>query len=144
MNEQYISERLNPQISYYDTKSITAKGKYYALSVGNIALTASIPFITMFSDDFPDVKYLIAAVGAVASVLSSVLLLKKHKEIWLEYRATCEVLRSELELYRHSAGVYKTLPVAERDSHFVDRCEEIMCSEHTSWASRMKKEESQK
>jgi len=143
LNEQYMTERLNPQINYYNKKSVSCQRKYHALSIGNIVLTALIPVITMLSNDFSCAKYTVALAGAVASILSSVLLLKKYKETWLECRITCEILISERETYRHSAGVYKTLPEDERDTHFIERCEEIMSSEHSNWASRMKKDQAQ-
>lgn len=144
MGEAYIAERLDPQISYYDRKSFRCQREYYALSVANIIILALIPVVSIAADDFAAVKYLIAAASATASILSSILLLKKSKENWVEFRATCENLKSEREQFRFASGPYKDLPSPERDSHFIERCEDIMGKEHSAWSSRTKKDSAQK
>lgn len=144
MGDKYITERLNTQIEYYDTKSIGSQKLYRLLTMMNIGITALIPVLALASDDFSAVKYLVGLAGAVASILSSILLIYRHKENWVEARATCESLISERELYRFVSGPYKGLSDIDRDTLLVERCEEIMGTEHSTWVVRMKKETPQK
>ena len=143
MGEEYIAGRLELQINYYDRKSFRCQREFHTLSVINIVILALIPVISIAADNFSSVKYLVAAASATASILSSILLLKKSKENWVEFRATCEALKSEREKFRYAAGPYKVLPSPERDARFIERCEDIMSKEHSDWFSRIKNDAAQ-
>jgi len=144
MGDQYILERLNPQIEYYDNKSQGSKKLYYGLSIGNIVLLGIIPVVSLTSDGFPAVKYIVAAAGAVASIQTGILTFMKLKENWLASRDTCEALKSEREKFRCLAGVYKEARPDEADALLAERCEEIMSAERSSWSSRMSQTDTQK
>lgn len=139
----YITERLNEQIAYYGKKSIRLQREYYILSILNIIILALVPFLTLLSDFSMLYRYIIAGSSAVASILSSILLLRKTKDNWLEFRATGEALKTELEEYRYRVGLYDGKTEEASNKILVQQCEKIMQSEHSAWYDRMKKESTQ-
>lgn len=144
MQDDYIESRLNPQIEYYDKKSVHCHKEHDALSIIGIVLTASIPPLTLLSEVAPVIKFAVAIAGAVASILSSVLYLHNSKENWVEFRTICESLKSEKEKYIHSVSVYGQEPSQQnRDAIFIETCEAMMQKEHASWRSRTRDSHSQ-
>lgn len=139
----YITERLNEQIAYYGKKSIRLQREYYILSILNIIILAFVPFLTLLSDFSQIYRYIIAASSAIASIFSSILLLRKTKDNWLEYRATGEALKTELERYRYQVEAYEKLDKKHANDQLVTQCEKIMQLEHSEWYNRMKKESTQ-
>ena len=144
MGDQYIRERLDPQIKYHDNKSQQSKKLYYRLSIFNIILLGAIPVVSLTADGFPSVKYIVAVASAVASIQTAILTFMKLKENWLSSRATCEDLISEREQYRCLAGPYKGLTHKEAAPILTERCEAIMSKERSSWSARMKDNNTQK
>lgn len=140
----YLGERLNPQIEYYDKSSRQFKRRYFGLSVLNIIVLALIPIISLHADSFPVVKVTVALLGAGAAIITGILNLMKFKENWLEYRYTCEALKAEREKHEYQAGEYKGLKFNEADALLVERCEAIMTAEHSTWSTRMKQADPQK
>lgn len=144
MQDDYIESRLNPQIEYYDKKSVHCHKEHDALSIIGIVLTASIPPLTLLSEVAPVIKFAVAIAGAVASILSSVLYLHNSKENWVEFRTICESLKSEKEKYIHSVSDYgPDRSEQTRDSLFIETCEAMMQKERASWRSRTRDSHSQ-
>lgn len=141
--EKYINDRLLQQIEYYSKESKKLQEEYYAISIVSIIVLAIIPIITLLSDAFTSFRYLIAGASAISSVLSSVLLIRKTKDNWLEYRATSEALQSELAKYNCCASVYNVKSDEERLVILVNTCEKIMSAEHNGWYARMKADSNQ-
>ena len=139
----YLSERLNPQIEYYDKRSSRFKRWYFGLSILNIIVLALIPVISLGADSFPAVRVTVALLGAGAAIITSSLNLLKFKENWLEYRYTCEALKAEREKHEYQAGDYKGLKFDDADALLVERCEAIMTAEHSTWSTRMKQADPQ-
>lgn len=139
----FIEKRLIPQIRYYSYKSKKLQKEYYRFSISNIILLAIIPVLTMLTDVCTQCKYIVAATSATASILSSILLLRRSKDNWLDFKFTEETLKSELAQYRAKAGDYKNSELNQREeifSIFVENCEKIMKEEHLGWHSRMLQE----
>lgn len=139
MQDDYIESRLNPQIDYYDKKSVHCHKEHNALSIVGIVLTASIPPLTLLSEVAPLTKFAVAIAAAIASILSSVLYLHNSKENWVEFRTICESLKSEKEKYIHSVSVYgQELSQQSRDALFIETCEAMMQEERANWTLRMR------
>lgn len=129
MKTNYIETRLNDQMGYYHNKCKALRNEYYWLSGISIVINAAIPVLSMGIESAGILKYVIAILSATASVLSSLLLLRKTKDIWIRYRSTYEKLKKEKVLFETSSGKYKF--ASEED--FILACEEIMESEHSTW-----------
>lgn len=143
LEERYIENRLLNQIEYYDKSSKKLQKEYYVISITSIVILAIIPVITLLPENLCFYKYLIAGASALSSILSSILLIRKTKENWLEYRATAETLQSELEKYRCSISSYNVKADNTRLGVLVERCEKIMSAEHAGWYTRMKADSDQ-
>lgn len=93
------------------------------------------------SDCIPIIKFIIAAVDVVATIVASVMLLFRPQEHWISYRETSESLKSEEYLFKAEAPPYDTLNTdKERTTLFVQRCEEIMGKEHVIWRGNVERE----
>lgn len=141
--KDYIQKRILPQIEYYSGSSRRFRLEYYVFSIGSIILMAAVPIITMLPDTISGAKYVSASISAIASVLSSILLLRGTRDNWIEYRSTSEMLKSELYAFKAKSVEYKIVDYNQRFRLFVDRCESIMQAERTGWYSRMKTEPDQ-
>lgn len=134
----YIQLRLLPQIEYYSKSSRRMRRKYYIFSIANTAFMAAVPVILLLPDTIKGAKYISASVSAIASVLSSILLILRAKDNWIEYRNASEALKSEFATFKARAADYRELRPHQQLSLFVERCEGIMQSERSGWYSRMK------
>lgn len=130
--ENYISERLEPQIKWYDEKSISCNKNYKRLSIATLILTALIPVLVVFADFFPIlIKILIALSGSAATVIGGIISLCKYQDLWIKYRNTCETLKKELYLFRTQSGCYTNCKISE--TIFISNCENIISSENDYW-----------
>lgn len=130
--EEYISERIEKQINWYDKKSISCQKKYKYYSIVSIISTSSIPIILLFSDfnEF-GVKVVVALLGSISSILGSLLTLNNYQGLWIKYRNTCELLNRELYLFKTSSGKY--FACTNSTENFISNCENIMSFEHDYW-----------
>lgn len=138
METNYLENRLKPQIEYYSEKSKKLKIEYQSMSFTSIIIMALIPVFTLLSAEFESMKYIIAFLSAIASILSAALLLRHSQENWIAYRTTCEALKAECEKYTYSALPYHEGSDVERNRKLVEACEEIMRNEHNEWKRRSK------
>ena len=134
MKTDYIDTRLDNQLEYYRAKSSKLRSEYYWLSGASIVINAVIPILSMGIESAGVLKYIIAALSASVTVMSSILLLRKTKDTWIKYRSTYEKLKKEKVLFENSAGKYETAT----ETDFILACEEIMESEHNAWEELQK------
>lgn len=136
--EKYISDRLDNQIDYYDSKSIEYKKNHENISVSTIIISALIALAPAFMDILPNFKEIIsfisAFLAAVITILQAIDKLKKYNELFYQFRITCEKLKQEKELYLHQSGEYKRTDEMTNEQLFVERCESIMATENGTWA----------
>lgn len=154
----YIKDRLLPQIKQYEKTGKKLQAEYYIISTLNTIVLASVPLLTMLSDLYPFLKFFVAGSSAIASIFSGILLLRRSKDNWLEYRATSEALQSELARFFaehpefadcYAKGIPCTQVLRNRDNmremrDLVGACEKIIQVEREGWYNRMKAESDQK
>jgi len=134
--EEYIKQRLDPEINWYDKKSLKNKRIYYILRVSEITCAISIPFIMGYVSDLtPGLKFTAALLGVVVGVISGFLGLFQAQENWVSYRTTCETLRHEKYFY-----LTKSKPYDCKDPYplLVERVEILISKENTSWSQMLK------
>jgi len=135
--EEYLNDRLEKQISWYDNKSMQNQKWFKRLQIFQIAAATSIPVLVIYiTDTTPFLRFLNALLGALIAVVSGAIGLYKFQENWLEYRTTCESLRHEKYLYLTKTDPYNI------DSPFpllVSRVETLISKENTNWAQYMRK-----
>ncbi len=133
--EQYLKDRVEDQINWYDTKSKLNQRWFKSLRVIEIVSAAIIPFIAGYSDSIPYGTVFIGILGVVIAICAGLSALNKYQENWLMYRTTCETLRHEKFLFMTT-----TKPYESEDSfdQFVTRVENLISKENTQWARSAK------
>ena len=139
--EEYLKNRLDDQINWYDRKSSQNQKTYKRLQFVLIISAASVPFISGYVDNLSYLQYLLGGIGVLIAAVTGLLSLYKFQEIWTTYRTTCESLRREKFLY-----LTKTDPYIEKNAFnlLVQRVEALLAKENSSWVEVMKKTEGQK
>ncbi len=134
--EEYVEQRINDQIGWYDRKSTTNQRWFKRLRFAEIVAAAAIPFLSGFADNSFPIKIAIGALGVFVAVIASLLGLLQLQVHWIEYRATAESLRREKFLF-----LTQTAPYDEDDAFhlFVQRVEALLTKENTEWAQSMMK-----
>ena len=134
-----IIERLEDQISYYDTKSSRCQKSYKGIKLVEIISAALIPFLAALhvadTHDYVKAAFAIATalLGVLITILEGVLQLQQYQQIWVTYRATCEALKHEKYTYIAKAGVYAS--AADPRALLAERIETIGSQENTKWTS---------
>jgi hypothetical protein len=133
-NQEYLENRLEDQILWYDDKAVWNQKWFKRLQVIVIAAGALVPFISGLApgEDLWG-KVLVGSLGVVIVALTAVLGLYKFQENWIQYRITSESLKREKHIFL--AGVE---PYAGGDAFnlLVERVESLISSEHTNWVSQ--------
>lgn len=132
--KDYLENRVDKQISWYDKKSAVHKKCFYGLRILQLLLTASIPFLTGLVLTYPNILKLISFFGFVLTVLEGILSLTKVYEKWIQYRKICELLKKEKYMYSTNSGVYSTHDT-DRFKTLVERCESIISDENLNWTN---------
>jgi hypothetical protein len=126
--EEYIEQRLNEQISWYDHKSSTNQRWFKWLRFTEIVAAATIPFLSGFAGDWVPIKIAIGALGVIVAVIAH---LQEH---WIEYRAIAESLKKEKFLFLTQTGPYNT---GDAFHLFVQRVEALLSKESAEWVQSM-------
>ncbi len=128
---EYIEQRVEDQINWYDGKSQDAQKWFKRLRGAEILSAAAIPLIAGFGQDSFLVTLSVAFLGALIAVLTAVISLNQFQENWIEYRTICESLKHEKFLY-----VTKAEPYHQNDSFklFVQRVESLISKENSAWS----------
>lgn len=136
---EYLTDRLDDQINWYDKKSTTQKKWYYCLKVVTLICTSSIPVSSVIFRHQSFTAIITAIMAAIATVTEGIMTLTKCHEKWIVYRSNAEVLKHEKYSYLTSSGAYSNLNDTEKFHNLVDRTENIISNENTNWASLGKK-----
>ena len=132
--EDYIVQRLEDQISWYDDKAGWNQRWFRRLQVFIIVAGALVPFVSglgstasVWDDAF------VGVLGVLIAALTAVLGLYKFQENWVQYRTTAESLKREKYIFL--AGVH---PYSGGDAFelLVERVEGLISSEHDNWAKQ--------
>jgi len=134
--DDYIEQRLNDQISWYDRKSGKNQLWFKRLRFAEIVAAAIIPFLSGFAGDKLPMQIAIGVVGVVVAVIASLLALLRLQEHWISYRATAEALKTEKFLF-----LTQTQPYDKEDAFhlLVQRVEVLLSKESTEWIRSMAK-----
>jgi hypothetical protein len=135
--QDYIKDRLEPRINWYDNQSKVNMNRYNSLQVLTLGISAIIPLINVVSGEFV-IRIISALLGGLIAAITGILQLSKAHESWILYRSTAETLIREYNLFMLKSGDYSEDNVKEeskRNNIFVDRCEAIMSTEENKYFS---------
>jgi len=134
--KDYLKNRLDNQIDWYDNKSVWNQKWFKRLQVIAIIGAATIPFLTGYiGEETQWIKITIGALGLVVAAITAILSLYQFQENWIEYRTTCESLKHEKYTY-----LTKTAPYDVENSFalLVERVETLISKENTNWTRQAK------
>ncbi|MCL6611028.1 MAG: DUF4231 domain-containing protein [Peptococcaceae bacterium] len=129
--EQYITERLDNQIEWYDKKSTWNQYWFKRLKTLELLLSASIPAAIGYVAEQPWLKIYIAMAGATIAIITGIHGLYNFQENWIQYRATCEMLKHEKYMFLAGSGIYTD--TQDTFCLLVDRVENIISHENINW-----------
>lgn len=131
----YIEQRLIAQIIWYDKNSIKKQKYYKRLTIVSIVLTSFIPIFSLFTR----YKYgiianiVITACSASSAAILSIINLCEYHKLWVEYRSTCEILKSILHRYFMRSNEFNSSDDNENLNLLISLCEEYMTKEFQTW-----------
>lgn len=140
--EKYLKERVEDQIDWYCSKSITNKNYNYVFKALILFISASIPVLTGVLDTtIVFNKVVIGSMGALITVITGIISIGKFQEKWTNYRTTSETLKHQKYLFVTQAD-----PYVKEDSFksFVNTIESIISKENSDWNTYITKKESKK
>jgi len=140
--EEYLRDRVDDQIDWYDRKSQSNQKWYKWLRLIEIIAAATIPFIAGYvSESVLWPKILTGSLGVLVAIIAAIVGLYNFQENWVEYRTTCESLKHEKYLF-----LTKTEPYNIEDPFplFVKRIESLISTENTKWSQHIKSQKKEK
>ena len=137
IDSKYIKNRLIRQIIWYDKSSISKRNKYKNYTIFSIILTGIIPILSLFTGfEYGLIATILitASSGASATILSIVTLCE-YQKLWIEYRSTCEILKSMLHRYFTNTGEFSCNDQEVNFNLLTASCEEYMTKEFQTWTA---------
>lgn len=136
--QNYIYNRLINQIIWYDKQAIKKQAMFKRLTIISTISTAIIPILSLIEQyDIKIIsiitKILISIASTGSAVLLSILYLCEYRNLWIEYRSSCEILKSILHRYFTQTNEFKTTDNNKRFKLLVSICEEYMTKEFQTW-----------
>lgn len=136
--EEYLKDRLQHQIDWYDNSSMKNQKWFKRLQVVAILASATIPFLSGYITDTSIwLKLSVGFLGLSVATITAILGLYKFQENWFEFRTTCESLKHEKYLFLTKSEPYDQ---EEPFKLLVNRVESLISKENTAWSKCMKKE----
>ena len=148
--EEYIKDRLDHQINWYEDKSSKCQKKYKFWQVMKIVAALLITSLSLwisseeeigkisfsyFSINMPQV---IGVIGAFVVFIESFVKIFDYEKLWAQYRSTAEKLKREKLFFQTKSRPYHT-----KEAFFVlvQRCEAIMQDEVQGWVEVVSEKE---
>lgn len=132
--EEYLKDRVEGQIVWYDQKSNTNKKGFIILQIVALAAAASVPVFSIFSGDLW-ARVIVAILGSATAVITGIVSLYQFREHWIEYRTTAESLKHEKYMFQTGTGPYEG---EDSFSVLVERIEAMVSQENTAWQQRLR------
>ena len=161
--EEYIEQRLDDQIKWYDKKSSFNQKKHKMWQVIKIMAALFITILSLWASsevNFKEayeavldnlnlknngplitVSHVIGILGAFIVFIESFIKIFDYEKLWIQYRSTAENLKREKLMFQTKSKPYHT---KEAFMILVQRCEAIMQTEVQGWIEVVsEKEENQ-
>lgn len=140
----YLEKRVKEQIDFYERKSKLNKFFYYGIHLSEICVSASIPVIAGYFLEKTWSGIVLAILGLIITVFTSVDGLFKFHEKWIQYRITAEKIKKERELFLTKSANYLENENTTTFNVFVENIEEIISSENKNWKQFQKESKEHK
>ncbi|PIR49088.1 hypothetical protein COU80_01600 [Candidatus Peregrinibacteria bacterium CG10_big_fil_rev_8_21_14_0_10_55_24] len=129
---EYLQNRLEPEIKWYERKSAFNKCMLYAFRIVTIFCSALLIFLGYF-EHLP--HWTVGLIGTCIILIEALDGFLKPQENWINYRTTAETLKHEKELFLSKAGDY----TSGNAQLLAEKCELLISREHSIWLTHSKK-----
>ena len=134
-SDAYLQQRLDQQLAFLSKASRANKRTFLRLRILEVLLGTGITIFSPFATRWGWAPLAIALAGGGIAVSGSLLVLNRHQENWLRYRALAEALKREKYLF-----LTGTLPYNDPTTAFprlVTVCESLLSEENSHWSQQM-------
>lgn len=128
----YVENRYKEQMSYYSKAAYKNQKKYKQFQWVLIIFSALTPILAAFDGKWASLQIPVVLISAVVAILTAGLKTFQYQEMWINYRASNELLKPEIYYYNFSVGPYAEEGI-DRETLFVSRVERILDKEHINW-----------
>jgi len=128
--EDYIAERINESIAWYDKQATKHKKGYLRMQAVTVIGGALVPVLVNI--DLPYIKIATTAISLLVVLLVSLESVYHFREQWTNYRSTEQNLRNEYFLFTTRSGSYANLQSDNAFNLLVSRVEEKIGLENAS------------
>lgn len=130
----YIEQRMIGQMLWYDKKSTKYQSQYKKLTIISMILSAIIPVIILFNTNkYFIAKLIVSLASSAVTIITGILSLYKSKDLWLEYRNSCELLKSLLHKYFTNTDMFCDLNDNDKNKLLISNAENLMTHEIKNW-----------
>ena len=135
--EDYIKERVDSQIDYYIKKvkefqKEVNKYQYISFSLGFLGVILG----TLASSGLTEITVVIALITSISASTTSYFEGQKYQSLIISYQATANRLKLSLAKFKRNDKVHES-----NIQSFVERCEDTLSLENSTWAAELTKEE---
>lgn len=138
--EDYIEQRLDDQMNWFDRKSQVYQKQYKRLKLLQIALASLIPLMAGYMGEFEFLKYFIGAFGVIITLVEAVASMNNYQTNWLEYRVMAESLKRERFLFLTQCSPYDDI---DADKKLILKVEALLAEENSQWVETMRQQQQQ-
>lgn len=133
----YIEKRVISQIKWYDKKSSKNQFWYKVFMIISIIMSACIPVLALMLDLSHGIiiKIIITVLSSSTTCISAIIALYNYRELWIQYRTNCEILKSVLFRFFTRSGEFKDLEDTEIYDMLITSCENYIVKEFEAWGS---------
>ena len=103
--EEYLKDRVEDQIEYYDRKSSINKNWFNVFQIITLVASVSVPVLSIFTSAMW-ARVMVAILGAATALTTGIVSLYRFRELWIEYRTTAESLKHEKYMFLTKTGPY--------------------------------------
>jgi hypothetical protein len=130
--KDYVENRYKDQMSYYSKAAGKNQRKYKQVQWVLIIFSALTPILAAFDGKWVSLQIPVVLISAIVAVLTAGLKTFQYQEMWVNYRATNELLKPEIYYYNFAVGPYAGEGI-DKETLFVSRVETILDKEHINW-----------
>lgn len=130
--DDYLKNRYQDQINWYDSKAVKSKKLYNTFQWGVIILSAISPTLVITLEEKPW-KWIAVIVTVLLAIGTAGLKAFKYQENWINYRSIAEALKKEK--YFYEAGIEDYSNQSDKEATFVTRVEALILRENSIWAT---------
>ncbi len=146
--DNYIKNRVDQYISWYDSKAVKMKSYYMNLRIVSAVSAVLIPIINNINIELSvcvihiSSSALVTVLGALVAILIALEGVLRHREQWKNYRTTEQYLQTQKQLFVHKVGDYLKIDEAAAFKLFVNRIERAIAEENAITLNVLTKVES--